>query len=431
MAENKADVIIVGAGPAGAAAGITLARAGKKVVILERGNFAGSKNMFGGTIYEYPTCNLYPYYLEEAPIERFNQEHRYIITDDKSSVSVNYKKEEKGKSFTVIRAKWDEWCIEKAVETGAYFCPKTTVRELIQENGRVIGIKTDKEEFFADIVILADGVNSLLAKQIGLRKDFKDSQMAIGVKEVLRLPKEVIEERFNLEDKTGCVTEIVGYPMKGITGLGFIYTNQESVSIGLGVNLDELRKNKITPNELLNQLKEHPSISPLIKGGELLEYSAHLIPEGGFNAIPKLYDNGVMVVGDAAMLVNNVHFEGTNIAMLSGQLAAETAVKAFELNDFSAKTLSLYEEKLKNTSFYKDLKTYKDTVAIVHDNANSLLKYYPEKINGFFEDFTESGYTPKKSIYRKFIKKFIKDRKLSEFFKDILTFIKITTGIIK
>ena len=159
------------------------------------------------------------------------------------------------------------------------------------------------------------------------------------------MPKEIIEERFNLTDGSGCVTEIVGAPMKGITGLGFIYTNKNSVSIGLGVNIDELKKHKLTPNDLLNQLKEHPSIAPLIKGGELLEYSAHLIPEGGFNSIPKLYGDGVMVVGDAAMLVDNVHWEGTNIAMMSGMLAAQTAIEALEKNDFSAKLLSLYEKK--------------------------------------------------------------------------------------
>ena len=339
MNENKVDVIIIGAGPAGVAAAITLARAQKKVVLVERGNFAGSKNMFGGAIYDFPTRDLYPTFREDAPIERINKEHRYMLNDDKSSVTVSYKKQGESQSYTVVRAKWDNWCVERAVELGAYFSPKTTVRELIVNNGKVIGIKTDIEEFYADIVILADGVNSLLAKQIGLRKDLKDSEIAVGVKEVLKLPKEVIEQRFNLNDGEGCVTEIIGSPMKGMMGLGFIYTNQETVSIGLGVNIDELKKHKITPNELINRLKEHPSIEPLIKDGELVEYSAHLIPEGGLNAMPKLYSDGVMVVGDAAMLVNNVHFEGTNIAMMSGKLAAETAIEALESGDFSANSL--------------------------------------------------------------------------------------------
>lgn len=429
--ENRIDVIIVGAGPAGAAAGITLARAGKKVVIVERGSFAGSKNMFGGAVYDFPTRNLYPTFLEDAPIERINKEFRYFVNDEKSSVSVNYRKEGVSESYTVSRAKWDNWCIERAVELGAYFSPKTVVRELITKDNKVIGIRTDEEEFYTNIVILADGVNSLLAKQIGLRKELKDSQVAVSVKEVLRLPKEIINQRFNLQDNEGCVTEIIGYPMSGMTGLGFMYTNRDSLTIGLGVNLDELSKHKITPNELLNKLKEHPSIAPLIANAELAEYSAHLIPEGGYRAIPKLYADGVMVTGDAAMLVNNVHFEGTNIAMMSGKLAAETAIEALESNDFSKEMLSKYEQKLKDTSFYKDLKTYKDTVGIAHENSGSFFGFYPEKINEFFEMFTSSGYVPKNSLYRRYIKNFIKERRLSNLFKDMLAFIKIVTGILK
>ncbi|MCR5261259.1 MAG: FAD-dependent oxidoreductase [Candidatus Gastranaerophilales bacterium] len=431
MTENKVDVIIVGAGPAGSAAAITLARANKKVVLLERGDFAGSKNMFGGAIYEYPTNELYPTFKEEAPIERINKEHRYIINDDKSSVSVSYKSEKPSTSYTVLRAKWDKWCADRAVELGAYFSPQTTVREVLKKDGKVVGIRTDEEDFFADVVILADGVNSLLAKQLGMRRDIKDSEAAIGVKEVLKLPKEVIEQRFNLGENEGCVTEIIGSPMKSMMGLGFIYTNKESISVGIGVNLDELTKNKITPNELLNLFKETPAIAPLVKDGELLEYSAHLIPEGGFKAIPKLYDDGVMIVGDAAMLVNNVHFEGTNIAMLSGKLAAETAIEAIDANDFSKSMLSRYEQKLKNTSFYKDLKTYKDTVKTAHNNSESFFGYYPEKINEFFEIITQTGYIPKKSLFRRYIKNFIKERKYSSLFKDIVSFIKISIGIIK
>ncbi len=431
MSENKTDVIIVGGGVAGVAAGITLARAGKQVVIVERGSYAGAKNMFGGAIYEYPTKDLYPTFREEAPIERINKTHKYMITDDETAVTISYNKEKSQTSYTVIRAKWDKWCIERAVELGAYYSPMTVVRELIVKDGKVIGIKTDEEEFFADIVILADGVNSLLAKQIGLRKNLQDNEVAIGVKEVIALPKEVIEDRFNLTDESGCVTEIIGAPMKGITGLGFIYTNKKSVSIGLGVNLDELKKRKLTPNELLNQLKEHPSIAPLIKGGELLEYSAHLIPEGGFNAIPKLYGNGVMVVGDAAMLVNNVHWEGTNIAMMSGMLAAQTAIEAINKNDFSEKMLADYERKFKETSFYKDMKTYKDTVKIVHDNAYSFLWFYPQKINEFFEMFTESGYIPKSSLYKRFIKNLIQKRNIKGLIKDVINFVKLGIGVLR
>lgn len=433
MLENKVDVIVVGAGPGGVSAGITLARAGKKVLIVERGDFAGSKNMFGGAIYAKPTSEIFPGFWETAPIERNNVEHKYIIMNDDCATSISYKHSSKASynSFTVIRAKWDRWCAEEAKKAGAYLAPKTVVRELIKRDGKVIGIKTDIETFYSDIVILADGVNSLLAEQIGLRNEIKDSAVAVGVKEVIKLPKEKIEDRFGLDSDTGCICEIIGGPFKGMLGLGYIYTNKESVVVGLGVTLDELKNRKLKPYELLNELKEHPSISPLIKDGELLEYSAHLIPEGGYKAIPKLYDDGVMVVGDAAMLVNNIHWEGTNLALMSGKFAAETAIEAIDNQDFSANMLSFYQEKLESSFVMKDMKTYKDTIDIVHANAESFLGYYPQKICEFFEAFTRVDSMPKRAVYRRFIKCFIKDRKLSQLFKDAFNALKLAIGVLK
>ncbi|MEI7298708.1 FAD-dependent oxidoreductase, partial [Paraburkholderia tropica] len=71
-----------------------------------------------------------------------------------------------------------------------------------------------------------------------------------------------------------------------------------------------------------------PSIAPLIAGGEMKEYCAHLIPEGGFNAIPRVYGNGWMIVGDSGGFVNAAHREGSNLAMTTGRLAAETVIAA-------------------------------------------------------------------------------------------------------
>ena len=433
MLENKVDIIVVGAGPAGVSAGIVAARAGKKVLILERGDFPGNKNMFGGAIYARPTSEIFPGFWETAPVERHNVEHKYIIMNDNDATTIGFKHPEKGayNSFTVIRAKWDRWCAEEAKKAGAYLAPKTVVRELIKKDGRVIGIKTDLEDYYADIVILADGVNSLLAQQIGLRNEIKDSAVAVGIKEVIKLPKEKIEDRFNLEENTGCICEIVGGPFKGMLGLGYIYTNKESIVVGLGVTLDELKKRKLKPYDLLNELKKHPSIAPLIKDGDLLEYSAHLIPEGGYKSIPKLYSDGVMVVGDAAMLVNNIHWEGTNLALMSGKFAAETAIEAIENHDYSANMLSLYQEKLENSFVMKDMKSYKDVIDIVHSNSESLLGYYPQKMCEFFEAFTRVDSVPKKEKFRKFISSFIKDRRLSSLFKDAYDFIRIVIGVLK
>ena len=427
--ENKTDVIIVGAGPAGIACGITLARAGKEVVIIERGLFAGSKNVFGGAIYTKPTLEIFPNFEKEAPVERRNIEHNFAILGENDSTTITYRKND-NTSYSVIRGKFDRWAAEEARKAGAYIVEETVVRELIKEDNKVVGIKTELEEYYADIVILADGVNSLLAKQIGLRKDIQTKDVALSVKEVIKLDKETINQRFRLKDDEGSIVEIFGGPMLGMLGLGFMYTNKDSVTIGLGVTLNELVEEGLRPYDILEKLKQHPTIAPLIEGGALKEYSAHLIPEGGYKAIPQLCDNGVMIVGDAGMLVNNLHWEGTNLAMISGKLAAETAIEALDKKDFSKETLSAYEEKMKKSFVLKDMETYKDLMDVMHTRKKAFLSYYMKKINSFFEMFTSVDGVPKKENYHKFIKSIFTDRKFSELCKDAWAIIKLLWSIL-
>lgn len=410
MENNRVDVIVVGAGPAGVSAAVVLARAGKKVLLVERGDAAGDKNMFGGTIYAKQTAEIFPEFWKEAPVERNISTQKIFMLTDYESAMFEYKYPSKAsyKAFTVNRSKWDRWCVEQAQKEGAYYAPKTLVKELLIENGRVAGIKTEFENFYSDIVIIADGVNSLLAKQIGLRNNIKDSDVTLNVKEVIKLPAQVIEDRFNIDSDEGCACKIIGGPLKDMFALGFMYTNKDSISIGFGVGLDELKKRKITPYEFLNELKSHPSIAKYIKGGKTIEYSAHMIPEGGLNSIPKLYDNRVMVVGDAAMLVNNIHMEGTNLAMLSGKLAAQTAVFALEKGDFSASTLSLYYKKLKDSIIIKDLTTHKNTVPFLKKHISTVTELYPELACEFFALLTEADEIPKKAKYRRFVSKLFK-----------------------
>ena len=426
---NKTDVIVVGAGPAGITCAITLARAGKEVVLIERGLFAGSKNVFGGAIYTKPTKEIFPNFEQEAPLERRNITHNFMILGEEDSTSISYRKDG-NESYSVIRGKFDRWMAQKAKEAGVILVEQTVVRELIKNGTKVVGVKTELEDYFADVVVLADGVNSLLAKQIKLRKEIETKDVALSVKEVIKLDKETINQRFNVKDGEGVIGEIFGGSMLGVLGLGFMYTNVDSVTIGLGVTLDDLVENNYRPFEVLEKLKQHPTIAPLIDGGTLKEYSAHLIPEGGYNKVPKLCDNGVMVVGDAAMLVNNLHWEGTNLAMISGKLAAETAVEAFEKDDFSRKTLKNYEKKLQNSFIMKDLKTYRKLMPIAHERKKAFMSYYLKKINSFFEMFTTVDGAPKRENYHKFIKSIFSDRKFSELLKDVWALIRLVWSIL-
>lgn len=427
--ENKTDVIVVGAGPAGISCAITLARAGKEVVVIERGMFAGSKNVFGGAIYTKATKEIFPNFETEAPIERRNIEHNFAILGENDSTIITYRKDD-NTSYTVIRGKFDRWAAEEARKAGAYIVEETVVRGLIKKDGKVVGVKTELEDFYADVVVLADGVNSLLAKQIGLRKEIEPKDVALSVKEVIKLDKETINQRFRIKDNEGSIVEIFGGPMLGMLGLGFMYTNTDSVTIGLGITLNDLIESNYRPFEILEELKKHPSISPLLEGGTLKEYSAHLIPEGGYKKIPKLCDNGVLIVGDAGMLVNNLHWEGTNLAMISGKLAAETIIKAIDCGDFSRKTLKEYEQSLKKSFILKDLKTYKDLMDVAHARQKAFFSYYFKKINAFFEMFTSADGTPKKEYYHKFIRSIFTDRKLVELFKDAIALIKLLWSIL-
>lgn len=432
--DTKFDVIVVGAGPSGVSAAITLAKANKKVLLIERGDYAGSKNMYGGIMYSHALNEIFPNFLNEAPIERITKKHNYFMMTEKEAVGVSYSdklsKDDENICFTALRSKFDKWCVEEAQKAGVIYAPRTLVKNAIIKNNFVVGVKTEIEEIYGSIVIIADGANSLLAKEIGLRKDIDPKDVALAVKEVYQLDKNTINERFNLlNDKDGAMIECLGYPFNEILGLSFVYTNSDSVSVGVGITLDELAKNSLRPYDYLDQFKNHPEIAPLIKDAEIIEYSAHLIPEGGYKKIPKLYTNGAMVVGDAAMFINNVNFEGTNLALVSGQLAAKAAIVALDCNDVSKNTLKLYENYIKESFIYKDLKSYKNIMEEVKKRKKAFLDFYPKQATLFFKNFVEASGVEKRKVYLNFICQFFKSRSFVELFKDLFTLIKMFFGV--
>lgn len=364
---DKFDAIVVGAGPAGIACAFELAKGGANVILIERGEYPGSKNVMGGVLYRKMMEDVIPDFYKEAPIERPIVEQRFMMMDKESAMTFSYKGMEWGQepynNFTVLRAKFDQWFASKAVEQGALLVNETVVLECIVENGKVVGVRTDRPdgEIFADVVVLADGVNSLLGKSLGFHKEFKPDEVALATMEILKLDQKVIEDRFNLEKNQGCTIELFGDATKGILGTGFLYTNKDSLSIGVGTLLSGMIKHKIKPHDLLNYVKTHPMIRPYLEGSDQAEYLAHLIPEGGYHSMPKVVGNGVLVVGDAAQMVNAIHREGSNMAMTSGRIAAETILQAMEAENFSEAYLDSYRKKLMSSFVGQDLKKYKDS----------------------------------------------------------------------
>ncbi len=396
----KYDVIVVGAGPAGLSAAIVLAKAGVRVIVIERGRLPGSKNVMGGVFYSDCMKDIVEGFPGDAPVERHVIDQRIWILDEESSVGFNHKNESFNKKpyncHTVFRAKFDRWLAGEAEKAGALIINSTVVKEALMKNGKVIGVKTDRPQgdVFADCVIATDGVNSLFAKSLGLRKKIRPDSVAIAVKEVIGLDEKTINERFNVKSGEGATIEMTGSFFNG-EAMAFLYTNKKSISLGVGMVLEDVINNKINPNDLIEQLKKHPSVAPLIAGGQTKEFLAHLIPEGGYKAMPKLAGNGVMIAGDAAMMVDAIHREGSNLAITSGKLAAETYIEVSKQGDFSEKSLSLYVKKLRESFVLKDLKKYKGVPGLLQTNKHLLLQY-PKLLNqAAFEMLNVDG-TPKK-----------------------------------
>jgi electron transfer flavoprotein-quinone oxidoreductase len=384
---EKFDAIVVGAGPAGNAAAYTMAKAGLKVLQIERGEYPGSKNVQGAILYADALEKIIPDFRDDAPLERHLIEQRVWVLDDESYVGTTYRSNDFNKPpynrYTIIRAQFDKWYSKKVQEAGALVICETTVTDLHMDGDRVVGVKTDRTggSIYADVVILADGVNSLLARKAGFHEELKPKDVALAVKEIHFLPEQTIESRFNVADNAGVVIEMAGKITKGMVGTGFLYTNRESLTIGVGCLLSDFKKQGVAPYTLLEQMKAHPAIKPLIEGGEMKEYTAHLIPEGGYHAMPPLCGEGWMIAGDAGMFVNSVHREGSNLAMTTGQLAAETVIELKNENKpFTAKHLARYREKLDASFVMKDLKKYKRLPAIF-EKSHQFFTTYPELVN--------------------------------------------------
>lgn len=418
--DNKVDVIIVGAGPAGVACGYVLSKAGIETIVLERGGYPGSKNMIGGILFTTILSQLIPNFIEEAPLERYIKERKFSLLSKDTEISFSFKTDKFSKppynnSFTIFRAKFDRWFAEKLEKSGVMVLTNVTVDELIWDKTKCVGVKTrlDDGELYADVVVLAEGANSLLAESEGLKEITSERKTAIAVKEIIYLPQEVIDERFHLSSDgkipEGVAIEYFDDAVKGMFGNAFIYTNRNSLSVGIGCLLDEVSKKNINPNDILEYFKSHPCVSNLLRDGKTIEYSAHMIPEGGYNSIPNLVYDGLLLVGDCAGLVNASFFhEGTNLAMASGVHAAEAIIYAKKKNDFTVRTLSLYVEKLKNSFVIKDMKKFKN-FPIIGEKCPEILTEYPEVIAELITDyFTVSGKSKQeieKDIKNKLLKK--------------------------
>ncbi|TYO98436.1 electron transfer flavoprotein-quinone oxidoreductase [Geothermobacter ehrlichii] len=384
--KNLYDVIIVGAGPAGLSSAICLADHGLKPLVLERGSYPGSKNMFGGVIYGRILEKLIPNFWETAPIERFVSRRRItFLSNNGATTFAHYNSDfliPPHNGFTVLRPKFDKWLADIAEQRGAEVVCAITVSDVVK-NDECIKLILDngREEVCARVVVAADGVNSVVGRKCGLRSDFDSFNVAVGVKETLYLPKKEIEKRFNLQDKEGHANEFVGHSLDGLVGGGFLYTNEDSISIGIIAQIASLKEKGLSPGHVLESFKGHSYIASFIRGAQTSEYSAHLIPELDYDSLPSLYGDRLLLTGDAAGFVLNTGYnlEGVNYAIGSGIAAAKSVIHALGKGDFSKKTLSVYKKHLGEHNILSDLKSFRYAGHFISNKR--LHKDYPELLN--------------------------------------------------
>ena len=383
MSEEKFDAIIVGGGMAGATAAYILANAGMEVLLADRGDYCGAKNVTGGRLYAHSMEKVFPGFAKEAPVERLVTKEKVSLMTEKGSLDIGYSSTDlgadpDGASSTVLRSKFDQWMAEKCEEAGVMPVPGIRVDSCVVEDGKVVGIDAGGEIMYSDVVILADGVNSLLAQRLGMKQELTPKQVAVGVKEVIQLGEETINQRFGLRGDEGMAWLSAGDATNGAFGGGFLYTNKDTVSIGIVATLADIGYHNISIPELLDRYKEHPAIAPYLEGGESIEYSAHLVPEEGIHMVPELVRDGVLLAGDAAGFVVNLGMtvRGMDFAVESGRLAAEAVIRAKEAGDFSKESLSSYVDALEESFVMKDMKALKGFPTIL--SRREVFKDLPE-----------------------------------------------------
>lgn len=363
VSEVDFDVIVVGGGIAGSVCALRLAQLGHEVALVERGEAPGTKNLSGGVFYCDVMNAVLPDFATTAPVERRITRNHLAFLTSFGHVGLDAADARLGaeaNACSVLRARLDPWLAEQAEDAGVAVVPGMLVDRVLTEEGRVCGVAVGDDELRSRVVVAADGINSFVARSVGLRTRQPNHELAVGVKSVFELGEDTVSSRFGLAPGEGAAWAMVGEATQGVAGGGFLYTNQSSVSVGVVLRLDSLVASGRSSAEIHDAFLAHPSVAPLIAGGTLAEYGCHMTAEAGARIDDSLVGDGIVVVGDAAGLTLNTGFaiRGMDLAAGSALCAAEAVSDALGTGDLTRAGLASYLERLRGDFVGRDVATY-------------------------------------------------------------------------
>ncbi|MBD3689233.1 FAD-dependent oxidoreductase [Nanchangia anserum] len=402
MTELDFDVIVIGGGIAGTVCALRLAQFGHEVALVERGEAPGTKNLSGGVFYCDIMNEVIPDFANVAPIERVILRNHLSFLTETGHISLDVADSrlvEAGNAVSVLRVRLDAWLAEQAEAAGVAVVPGMHVDRLLTTGGVVTGVAVGEDELRCKVVVAADGITSFAARSIGLRPQPANNHVALGVKSVIELGEDVVRSRFGLGEREGAAWAMVGEATRGLPGGGFLYTNRSSVSIGVVMRLDALLSSRQASSDVHDAFLTHPSVAPLIDGGELVQYGCHLTAEAGALEGP-IHTDGFVVIGDAAGLTLNTGFaiRGMDLAAGSALVAADAISQALRANDYASGGLERYPTMLAASTVGADVATYKNAPDALAEDA--LYREIGPLLGTIFHDIYRHDDTPHRHAWQ-------------------------------
>jgi len=379
----EVDVLFVGAGPACLAGAIRLAQlarqhdervdaagAGRKlgelnIAVIEKGSEVGMHSLSGAVLDPRALRELFPdFESRDFPIDKHVETDAVLFLSEKGKfkLPITPPALQNHGNFVVSLHKVTRWMAAQAESLGINIFPGFAGAAILYDGDRVLGVRTgdrgiDKQgqpkgnfepgiDIRAKVTVLGEGPRGSLAKQLipklGLDRDSMPQIYATGVKELWRLPAGSLRE--------GRVLHTMGWPLpQSLYGGGWIYNQADDIlSIGFVVGLDYAHP-ETDPHMLFSAWKTHPTVAELLRGGEVVAYGAKTIAEGGYWSMPRLYADGVLLVGETAGFLNAMRLKGIHLGMKSGMLAAEAILDALVAGDTSAATLRGYRDRFEKS----------------------------------------------------------------------------------